>query len=134
MNQERTMAKSPGHEKWPQHQIRETPIDGQVTVRLGDETLADSWHAVRVDEDGHPTRHYFPRDDVRMELMSRSETTTRCPFKGEARYYHLAINGRKFEDAAWSYEEPYDEHLGLKELVAFEKDKIPGLRIEPPAQ
>jgi uncharacterized protein (DUF427 family) len=128
------MAKSPGHQKWPDHQVREIPIDGEARARVGDETLADSRHGLRVDEDRHPPRHYFPREDVRMDLLSPSDTRTHCPFKGDARYFHLTLDGRRYEDAAWSYEDPYDEHLRLKGLIAFEKDKLPGLRIETPGR
>jgi uncharacterized protein (DUF427 family) len=65
-----------------------------------------------------------------MELLERSTTTTECPFKGTATYFHLNIGERKLEDAVWSYETPYDEHLGLSGRLAFYDERYPGIRIQ----
>lgn len=54
---------------------------------------------------GLPTRLYLPRDDVRMELLSPSATTSHCPFKGDATYFSLA----RAKDAFWVYASPSEE-------------------------
>lgn len=123
------MNQSPGHQKWPDHKVQESPIDKRVTVEINGQRIADSSHVVRVDEDRHPVRYYFPRSDVRMELLERSDSTTQCPFKGTAHYFHVNLGGDKFEDAIWTYEDPYDEHQGLRERVAFYDDKIPAIQV-----
>lgn len=124
------MSKSPGHLKWPDHQVKELHSDQRVRVEVDGELIADSRNVVRVDEDKHPVRYYFPRADVRMELLERSTTTTECPFKGTATYFHLKRGERKLDDAVWSYETPYDEHLGLSGRLAFYDERYPTIRVQ----
>lgn len=123
--------KSPGHQKWPDHRVKESQLDGAAEVRIGPEVIADSRDVIRVEEDGSPPRLYFPRDAVAMQKLEPSETTTQCPFKGTARYFTLNINGRRMKDAVWSYEEPFEEHEALKGRVAFYEEKFPDIRVQP---
>jgi uncharacterized protein (DUF427 family) len=124
------MSKSPGHKKWPDHHVTERHLDEKVTVRLNGEVLADSDDVIRVDEDGYPARFYFPRSDVKMERLQASPTKTECPFKGSANYFSVSVEGRQLKDAAWSYEDPYDEHTDLKGRVAFYVEKAPGIEVK----
>lgn len=123
------MARSPGHQKWPDHRVEETRTNLRMQVELDGQTIADSADIIRLDEDEHPPRYYFPLSDVSMEALEPSETTTRCPFKGQAQYFHLKIGDQRMEDGAWTYAEPYDEHRDLRDRIAFHDDKIPGLEI-----
>ena|SRR5215208_753857 len=84
------------------HRISTTPSGRRVEVRSGGRLLAASDRAVELHETGAPTRFYLPREDVRTDLLSRSETRTHCPFKGDASYY----SAPGAEDAFWVYEEP----------------------------
>jgi uncharacterized protein (DUF427 family) len=123
------MSKSPGHRKWPDHQIREVPVSERVRVSIAGNTVADSRNVIRVDEDKYPPRYYFPRADVRMDALTPTDTTTECPFKGTARYFSVRTDGRELKDAGWSYEEPYDEHQALKERIAFYEDEVPDIEV-----
>ena len=87
------------------HTVSTHPADRHVVVTLGGEVLADSRRAIALEETGHRTRYYLPREDVRMELLTPSETTSHCPFKGDATYFSAA--GAK--DAFWVYVAPSEE-------------------------
>ena len=128
------MSESPGHQKWPEHKVLETPVDRRVTVELNGQILAQSRHAIRVEEDGSPGRYYFPRSDVRMDRLQRTSTTSQCPFKGTAHYFNLSMdgggNGGRLDEAVWSYEDPFDEHQALKDRLAFHDDKYRDIRVQ----
>jgi uncharacterized protein (DUF427 family) len=125
---------APGYRTNPRHQIREIPVAETVRVILRGETVAESKNTIRVEEDGHPARSYFPRADVRIDLLERTRTETHCPFKGTASYFTLNdgkgnVGANRLTDALWSYEEPYDEHIGLKGRLAFYEENFPELEI-----
>jgi uncharacterized protein (DUF427 family) len=121
--------KSPGHRKWPDHEVREERIDERLKVEIDGEVVADSADVIKVVEDEHPVRYYFPRSDVRMDVLEPTDRTTRCPFKGTASYFTINAGGREFENAAWSYEETYDEHAALEDRIAFYEDRIAELDV-----
>ena len=87
------------------HRVTTSPFTGHVRVERDGEVLAESDRAVALDETGLPTRYYLPREDVRMDRLTPSETTSFCPFKGDATYF--SAGGAK--DAFWVYEEPSQE-------------------------
>jgi uncharacterized protein (DUF427 family) len=66
-----------------------------------------------------------------MDKLTRSDTTTTCPFKGTAHYFGINAGGQTLKDAVWTYEEPYEEHTGLKDRVAFYEGKFPEIAVRP---
>ena len=87
------------------HRITTRPSTRHVRVERDGVLLAESDRAVELDETGLPTRYYLPREDVRTELLEPSETTSHCPFKGDATYF--SASGAA--DAFWVYESPSEE-------------------------
>lgn len=65
--------------------------------------------------------HYFPPDSIRAEYFRPSETHTSCPWKGQASYYDLVVEGRVNKDAAWYYPETKDAARNIEGRVAFWK-------------
>jgi len=65
--------------------------------------------------------HYFPAESVRSELLADSDSHTFCPWKGEASYKSLQVEGELNEDAAWYYPEPKEAAANIKDHYAFSK-------------
>jgi len=63
--------------------------------------------------------HYFPSDSVNEENLQPSSTHTICPWKGEASYYNVVVDGETNKDAAWYYPEPKDAAAEIKDRIAF---------------
>jgi uncharacterized protein (DUF427 family) len=76
----------------------------RVRAVVGGETVVDSRRAKLLHETGHLPVYYFPREDVRLDLMTPSDTRTHCPFKGEASYHSFG----DVDDLVWEYEEPLE--------------------------
>lgn len=87
------------------HTVTVTPSDRHVVVKSGDQVIADTTSALQLDETGIPTRWYLPVDDITADLVD-SETSTHCPFKGDAAYKSM-VDGPT--DIAWSYPDPTTE-------------------------
>jgi uncharacterized protein (DUF427 family) len=65
--------------------------------------------------------HYFPPEAVHRQYLKSSDTHTTCPWKGQASYYHIEVDGDVNEDAAWYYPDPKDAAQNIKDHVAFWK-------------
>jgi uncharacterized protein (DUF427 family) len=64
---------------------------------------------------------YFPPDGVDRGALRSSETRTRCPWKGEAHYYHVVVGDKTLRDAAWFYPNPKQAASRIKDHIAFWK-------------
>jgi len=88
------------------------------------ETVADSSNVLVMHETRLAPVFYFPREDVRMDILVESDRRTHCPFKGNASYWTIRVGEKSAKDAAWSYETPYDESSNVKGYVAFDWQAI----------
>ncbi len=89
---------------------------GMTTATWNDTVIAESDDIVTVEGNA-----YFPRDSVRADVLRPSSTRTTCPWKGEASYFTLEIDGRTNPDAAWYYPEPKDAAAEIRDRIAFWK-------------
>jgi uncharacterized protein (DUF427 family)/class 3 adenylate cyclase len=106
------------------YQIRFEPSPRRVRVEFNGTWIADSRRALILHETRLPPAYYFPREDVKLELLRRTERVTHCPFKGNASYWTVSAAGTVAEDAAWSYDEPYDDARPIREYISFYPDRV----------
>src|SRR5882724_3696893 len=108
----------------PDYKVTLEPSPRRVRVKFNGETIADSTNAHLLFETRHLPVYYFPRADVRMDLLTATDHHTFCPYKGEASYWTIGVGNRAAENAIWGYPEPYDEVPQLKDFVAFYWDRV----------
>jgi uncharacterized protein (DUF427 family) len=94
-------------------------VDKKVKVVFGGVTLAYTTRAKRVLETSHPPVYYVPPEDIRMEHLEPADGRSHCEWKGVARYYDVAADGRREGRAAWYYPDPVPAYASLKAYVAF---------------
>ena len=112
--------KTPG----PDHPITIAADDRHLRVDANNHVIADSTATTTLREADYPPVTYFPRDDVQRAFLSQTDKTTTCPYKGDATYYSIFIDGLLLENVAWSYEAPYPAAEAIKGLLAFYPDKV----------
>ncbi len=98
--------------------------DGTWVLRAGGAVLGETTKALELREGDQPPVIYFPRQDIAMALLDRSETTSVCPHKGDATYYSIQTKSDLIADAAWSYETPQPDVMAIKNHLAFFTDKV----------
>ena len=108
----------------PDHPITVEPTGHRVIVTLGSRVIAETSEALTLREANYPPVQYIPRKDVDMSALTRSGTTTYCPYKGEAAYFSIPAGGERSMDAIWTYEAPYDAVAEIKDHLAFYPDRV----------
>lgn len=111
----------------PDHPITIEPNAKRVRVTLNGRIVADTSRALTLREANLPPVHYIPRENADMALFARTSHSTHCPYKGDASYYSLSIDGRTVENAVWSYETPYPAVAAIKDHLAFYPDRVDGI-------
>lgn len=81
---------------------------------LKGEILAESNHCQELEGNC-----YFPPESLRRKYFRPSRTKSYCPWKGEAYYYNIVINGQTLQDAAWYYPSPKSDAQHIRRYVAF---------------
>jgi uncharacterized protein (DUF427 family) len=108
----------------PDHPITIEPSGKRVRVVFNGRIVADTTRALTLKEASLRPVHYIPREDADMRLLVRSTHATHCPYKGDAAYYNLTVDGRTAENAVWTYEAPYPAMAPIKEHLAFYPDRV----------
>jgi uncharacterized protein (DUF427 family) len=112
------------HPRNPYTRVDILPTSRAVRVEIDGVVIAESTRARVLHETGLVPRWYFPKEDVRMELLVATDTSSRCPYKGQAEYWSVRVGDRVEEDLAWSYPAPLPESARIEGLVAFYNHRV----------
>jgi uncharacterized protein (DUF427 family) len=120
------------HPHDPYHRIDVLRGSRAVRVSVDGVVLAESTRPMICYETGLPVRYYLPREDVRLDLLAPSDTTTWCAYKGQAAYWSYGS-----ADIAWTYESPLHDAARLGAMVCFFNERtdidVDGERQERPS-
>ena len=112
--------KTPG----PDHPITVERNPSRVVVTVGGMVIADTAESLTLREADYSPVHYFPRKDVDMAALTRSQHSTYCPYKGDASYYSIPAGGARSVNAIWTYEDPYEAVAAIRDHLAFYPDRV----------
>ncbi|MBU1374635.1 MAG: DUF427 domain-containing protein [Alphaproteobacteria bacterium] len=108
----------------PDHPITVTPAATRWRAQFKGHVIADSAGALVLQESTYPPVIYFPREDVSMDYLSRTAHSTHCPYKGDASYYTLLMDGHFAENAIWTYETPFPAMAAIAGYLAFYPNQV----------
>lgn len=109
------------HPRDPYSRVDALESSRHLRVHLDGQLLADSRRPVALFETGLPTRWYLPADDVRLDLLTSSDTVTRCPYKGVTSAYW---SYGEHSDIAWRYDEPLPAVANVAGRIAFYDEMV----------
>ncbi len=96
-----------------------TVAPGRVRALFEGHEIADSAATLVLKEGDYPPVYYFPREDVEMLVLRKTDHSSVCPWKGAASYFTIYRDAKVIENAAWSYEAPIDGATAIREHIAF---------------
>jgi uncharacterized protein (DUF427 family) len=118
------------HPRDPYKRIDVLRSSRHVRVVVGGETVADTGRPSLLFETHLPTRYYIPRMDVRMDLLTPSDTHSRCPYKGVASYWSVNASGQTYPDIVWTYPVPIPECPKIEQLLCFFNERVDAIYVD----
>jgi uncharacterized protein (DUF427 family) len=112
------------HPKDPFKRIDILHCSRRLRVSLNNTVIAESPWCMQLYETGLRTRYYIPLTAIHTEILRSSETTTQCPYKGEAEYYNVVVGGEEHKDVVWFYTRPTAECASIAGLCCFYNEKV----------
>ena len=113
----------------PDHPITISPNPQRVVVTFNGAIIADSRNALELKEASYPGVQYIPRADVDTTKLTRTDNSTHCPYKGDASYYSITVDGKQSANAIWSYEAPFPAMEQIAGHVAFYPNRVDKIQI-----
>jgi uncharacterized protein (DUF427 family) len=93
----------------PKNRIYFTDFLPRVRAVIGGKTVLDTTRGKLLYESGIPPRFYAPLEDFDAEALARTDHSSHCPYKGDASYWSVSVNGTTRENAVWAYESPLEQ-------------------------
>jgi uncharacterized protein (DUF427 family) len=106
------------------HPITVTPTAGRVQVVAGGSVIADTTDSLTLQEASYPPVQYVPISAIDPAVLARTDTSTYCPFKGDASYFSVSTPEGTITDAGWTYDEAYDAVAEIEGHIAFYPNKV----------
>jgi uncharacterized protein (DUF427 family) len=128
---EATMQTKPVLTPGPDHPITITPNPRRIVVSVAGRVVADTHHALTLQEGSYPPVQYIPRADVDMALLHPTAHATYCPYKGDCAYYSIPLGGVRSTNAGWTYESPYAAVAAIRDYLAFYPDRVDAIEERP---
>jgi len=113
----------------PDHPITVQPSPRRVRVLFNGKVVADTSRALALAEASYPPVMYIPRADADMTAFKPTDHQTHCPYKGDASYFTLEVDGKSALNAVWSYEQPFSAVAAIKEHLAFYPDRVDAIEL-----
>ena len=110
---------APGFSQHPDHTVEIENHKGLLTILVNNEVIGETRKGLKLLEANYPEVFYLPIDTIPDEMLEPSEHTSYCPFKGEAKYWNLVVDGERLDNAVWGYPEPYNEVVEIAGHIAF---------------
>jgi uncharacterized protein (DUF427 family) len=101
------------------HRVTLQPTGHRVVVRVGDRVIGNSRNALTLRESSYPEVQYVPLADIDATMLRKTDSSTYCPFKGDASYYSVITPSGELTDAAWTYEHPFPAVAEIAGHLAF---------------
>lgn len=124
MSQDTQVQKSAWEVFAPQQAFLFVPTPKWMRVYFGKTFIADSKHARLLFENGRLPVYYFPKEDVRMDLLKPSDHKSHSRLFGEASYWNIEVDGQVAENSVWGYENPMSPAGELEEYLSFDWKKM----------
>ena len=118
------------HPRDPYHRVDVVNSSRHVKIVVGGEVVAETHRPRLLFETGLPTRYYIPKLDARLDLLTATNTSTRCPYKGKAVYWSVNVNGKEFVDIVWGYPAPIPECPKIENLLCFYDEKVDAVYVD----
>jgi uncharacterized protein (DUF427 family) len=118
------------HPRDPYHRVDVLHSSRHVKVVVGGVVVAETTRPRLLFETGLPTRYYIPKVDTRLDLLTPTNSSTRCPYKGKAAYWSVNVDGKEFKDIVWSYPAPIPECPKIENLLCFYDEKVDAVYVD----
>jgi len=112
------------HPKDPFKRVDILPSNRSIEVKVDGHTIASSPNAMHLLETSLPTRYYLPFSSVDQSYIQPSDLITKCPYKGDAEYYDVVVDGQVHKNLIWYYRLPTQESAQVAGMVCFYNEKV----------